>query len=153
QGVVRRFLVSDVFGLGRFTVRRRSAQKIHVRPATGGVNGLELLPQYDRGDLTAHPEGTPEGDLVEMRGYGAGDPLKRVLWKVYARTGRLLVRMPERAVSPCERTLAYLVASLADEPSAGLARAVLESGALGADFLFAADGEENPTSEAREGVE
>jgi hypothetical protein len=151
--VVRRFTVTDVFGLTRWSLRRRTAQHIKVSPAVGAVKALELLPQYDHGDLTAHPEGTPGGDLIEMRGYTAGDPLKQILWKVYARTGQLLVRTPERAVMPCERTLAYLVASPADEPAAGIARAVLESGALGLDFLFGADGAEAVTSDAHEAQE
>jgi hypothetical protein len=153
EEIVRRFTVSDVFGLTRFWFRRRQGRKVKVRPAPGAVDALRLLPQYDAGDLMAHPEGSPVGDLVEMREYGPGDPLKRVLWKVYARTGRLLVRLPEKSVMPCERTLAYLVAGEGDEPSAGVARHALESGALRADFVFGADGADNPTSETHEGLE
>jgi hypothetical protein len=112
-----------------------------------------LRPQFERGDLTAHPDGSPAGDRVEMRPYAAGDPLKQVLWKVYARTGRLLVRTPERAVMPCERTMAYLVASPDDEPAAGVARALLEGGALGEDFLFGSDGTSEPTADRHEALE
>jgi hypothetical protein len=153
HAAVRRFRVSDVFGLTKFVFRRRVARQIKIMPAVGQIRPFDLLPQYDRGDLTAHPEGTPEGDPVEMRPYAPGDPVRRILWKVYARTGRLLVRTQERAVKPCERSLAYLVAAAGDEPSAGIARGVLEAGALGKDFLFAAEGEEAPTAEAAEAVE
>jgi hypothetical protein len=65
----------------------------------------------------------------------------------------MLVRLPERAVSPCERTLAYLVAAEADEPAAGIARAMLENGSLGNDFLFGAEGADHPTRSTGEAVE
>ena len=138
--VVRRVRVTDLFGLARITFRRRLAQEIRVAPSCGQVRELALFPQYISGDVLAHPDGQAEGDRLEMRRYGPGDPLKHVLWKVYARTGRLLVRTPERAVAPCEKTMAYLVAAEGDEPTAGVARAVLENGLLGPDFLFGADG-------------
>jgi hypothetical protein len=150
--VVRRFTVSDVFGLARWSFRRRSRQPVKIAPSRGQVEVLSILPQHESGDALAHPEGKPEGDRLELRNYAPGDPLKHVLWKTYARTGRLLVRAPERAVKPCERTLAYLVAAPGDEPSAGVARALLESGGLGRDLLFAA-GDEDPTREPREARE
>lgn len=153
EQIVRRFVVTDVFGLARWAFRRRAKQPVKVAPSPGHINALNILPQYDRGDGLAHPEGKPEGDWIETRTYAPGDPLKRVLWKTYARTGRLLVRTPERAVKPCERSMAYLVGARADEPAAGIARAVLEGGALGKDFLFAAEGAESPTQNAREAVE
>ena len=75
-----------------------------------------------------------------MRRYGPSDPMKRVLWRTYARSRTLMVRTPERAVSPSHRTLVYLVAGEGDEPAASLARMVLESGLLGAEWRFGADG-------------
>jgi hypothetical protein len=144
--------VTDLFGLARVTFRRRLAQEVRIAPSCGQAHALPLLPQNIAGDVLAHPDGQAEGDLLEMRRYSPGDPLKRVLWKVYARTGRLLVRMPERAVAPCQKTMAYLVASEDDEPAAGIARAVLESGLLGTHFLFGTDGAE-PVRTAPEAVE
>ena len=110
------------------------------------------MPQFDNGDDMGHPLGSPRGDLLEMRAYAPGDPLKQILWKVYARTGRLLVRVPEKAIKPCERTMAYFVAGKDDEATAGIARKVLETGMLGADFLFGADGEEVATTSVDEAI-
>jgi hypothetical protein len=151
--VVRRFHITDAFGLARFHFRRTSTQELLIRPGCGRVNSLELLPHDVAGDQVSDPRGEPKGDLVEMRAYAPGDPLKLVLWKIYSRTGRLLVRQPERAIAACTKTLAYLVAADADDPSAGVARAVLERGILGPDFLFAADGDEKPTRETGEGLD
>jgi hypothetical protein len=151
--VVRRVTVTDILGLSRLTFRRRLDQPIQALPSCGQVKPLHLLQQNIPGDQIAHPEGQPAGDYIEMRRYTPGDPLKLVLWKVYARTRRMLVRTPERAVAPCEKTLAYLVAAEADEPAAGIARAVLENGSLGNDFIFCADGEEVPTRNVHEAIE
>jgi Protein of unknown function DUF58 len=134
--------VIDVLGLARINIRWGGPQVVRICPDRGGVKALALLPQWMAGDDQAHPDGRRAGDPMDMRGYGRGDPLKHILWKIWARTGRLLVRTPEQALSPCQKTLAYFVAGPSDEPSAGITRAVLESGWLGADFLFAADGGE-----------
>jgi hypothetical protein len=153
EGVVRRITVGDVLGLARITFRRRCAQPVRVLPACGEVRVLDLLRQTTSGDQLAHPEGQPGGDLIEQRRYVPGDPLKLVLWKVFARTGRMLVRQPERAVSTSEQTLAYLVAAEVDEPAAGVARALLNNGSLGSDFLFGADGEDQMVRTAPEALE
>jgi hypothetical protein len=136
--VVRRFTVTDVLGLARLSFRRREMREVEIRPACGRMPALPLLPQTVAGDDFEDPEGRPVGDLNEMRQYAPGDPLRLVLWKVYARTGELLVRAPERSAARSERTLAYLVAAEADEPAAGIARTTLETGLLGEDFVFAA---------------
>jgi hypothetical protein len=151
--IVRRLTVTDVFGLARFAVRRRMVQPLSIKPNAGQVNQFPLVPQNVTGDQMGHPEGKPGGDLIEMRPYVAGDPLKLVLWKVYARTGRMLVRQPEKALSPSQRTLAYLVAAEGDEPAAGIARAVLENGCLGNEYLFSAEGSEEPTRVVSEAVD
>ena len=77
-----------------------------------------------------------------------------VLWKIYARTGRLMVRMPERAVSPAEKTLAYLVAAPGDEPAAGIACAAIENDLkIGPDYLLHADGATACTRNVPEAVD
>jgi hypothetical protein len=151
--VVRWITVCDVFRLSRLRFRKRRAQPITILPSSGKVRGAQLVQQFVPGDEVAHPEGKPEGDLIEMRRYSPGDPLKLVLWKVYARTGRMLVRTPERAVARSQKTLAYLVAAEGDEPAAGVARAVLEGGSLGNEFWFSADGQGDFTRTARAAVD
>lgn len=137
--VVRRLTVRDIFGLARFSFRRRHIQKTRVLPACGRAQPSWFLEQFRPGDQLGHPAGKPEGDLIEMRRYVPGDPLKLVLWKVYARTGKMLVRVPERAVSPSDRMMIYLVAGRGDEPAAGILRTGLEGGCLGKEFIFGAD--------------
>jgi hypothetical protein len=92
------------------------------------------------GDDLSDPYAEPKGDRVEMRQYAPGDPLRMVLWKVYARSGKMMVRTPERSVAERKRGCAYLVTSPKDDATAAAARVAIERGLLGDDWSFAADG-------------
>lgn len=149
---VRKFQLTDAFGLARITYRVRLQQEIRIQPIPGKIAPRSLLQQLATGDLFSHPGGDPEGDLIEMRRYAHGDPLKHILWKAYARTRKLLVRQPERAIAPRQKTLVYFVAASRDEASASIARAALEQGVFGEDFLFRADGSSTSTNLAPEAI-
>lgn len=142
--VVRRVTIRDVLGLARVTFRfRQSTGPVRIMPERVPIEELAMLAQHTPGEGAGHPEGKPEGDFMETREYGPGDPLKLVLWKQFARTGRMMVRLPERSIARSDKVLAYLVAGAADEPAAGIARSLLETGRLGRSFLFGADGSQN----------
>jgi hypothetical protein len=138
--VERRFIVGDIAHLARVRFVWGRDESITVRPSRGAAGRLNPAAQFVSGDQIGHPEGKPEGELIEMRRYTPGDPLKLVLWKLYARTGRLMVRTPERSFSLTEATRAYLVAGAGDEAAAGIARAWVEAGGLGVGSAFGADG-------------
>ncbi len=151
--MVRIVSVSDLFGLARVSFRRTAHRPVRCLPWKGHSPAFALIQQFRSGDALGHPDGEPVGDLVEMRRYAAGDPLKLVLWKAYARTGRLLVRTPERSLSPTDRTLVHLVAGPGDEPSAGIVRNALECGLLGSEVVFMADGAAEPARSLAESIE
>lgn len=152
EALVRRFTVEDVFGLAQVAFSVEWQTSLSIVPAAA-AHVAEMLPSRASGDAVAHPSGREEGDLVEMRNYAQGDSLRHVLWKTYARTRRLLVRMPERAIAQRPLNVALFVAGPRDEPSAGAARLYVEKGLLGPDFIFAADGASRPTRSAVEAVE
>jgi hypothetical protein len=152
ERVERRFVVEDIFGLSALTVRKVYERALRIVPMRC-AQGPEVIVGHATGDAFSHPLGRQEGDLIEMRRYGHGDPLRHVLWKTFARTRRLLVRMPERAVSPMPTTSAFLVAGADDEAAAATARLYVETGLLGDDFVFSADGAPAPTSEPGEAVD
>lgn len=143
ERLVRRFTVTDVFGLCACSFDVAWDEPIRIAPARA-AQSAELAVGWATGDAFSHPSGRAEGDLVEMRAYGHGDPMRHVLWKTFARSRRLLVRMPERAIAPSPTTVAFLIAGPGDEPSSGTARLYLERNLLGADFLFGADGAAEP---------
>ena len=140
EGVRRRVVVEDVFGLARLGLRMDDPLTLRVLPHGGRLGRLPTLLAYAGGEDWPHPMGLPEGDRVELRRYGPGDPARFIHWSIYARTRKLVVRVPERALSRAHRTAAYLVTGEADEASSGAARVAVESGALGEDWSFGADG-------------
>jgi uncharacterized protein (DUF58 family) len=96
--------------------------------------------------------GLEDGDRVELRRYVPGDSARFIHWKVFGRTRKLMVRVPERALRRARRTVAYLVAGAHDEAAAAAARAAIEEEALGIDWQFAADGSPEATSDRSEAL-
>jgi hypothetical protein len=151
--VTRRFLVEDIFGFSRLgVVVVRREQKLRFTPPRAQVTA-HVITRLLGGDALSHPAGPQHGELLEMRRYAYGDPLRHVLWKAFARTRKLLVRTPERAITPQPSAVAYLVSGPGDEPTAGAARFFVEEGLLGADFLFLADGAAAPTDDPAEALD
>lgn len=148
ETVLRRFVVEDGFGLARIVFHRKVAQTVQVLPWLGALERAPVLRSLSQGDALPHPAGEAVGDRVDMRRYVPGDPLKLAMWKIYARTGQLMVRTPERAVAPSTQVFAYLVSATGDEPSAAAARLAVEAGLLGEDWIFGADGSPGPAKNA-----
>jgi hypothetical protein len=140
RGIRRRLVIEDVFGLSRIAFRSDDPIFLAVLPHAGGLREMPLLVSLSGGDDIPHPMGIDDGDRVEIRRYAPGDPARFIHWKVFGRTRKLMVRMPERALTRARRTVAYLVAGRNDEASAAAARVAIESGALGPDWVFGADG-------------
>lgn len=138
--IVRRYEIRDVLGLSSVAWRVREERAVRALPHRGKLDTLALLDGLAGGDDFSDPRGEAVGDRVDMRQYSQGDSPRMILWKVYARTRKLLVRVPERAVAARPRSCGYLVAGAGDEASAGLLRVVLERGFLGEGWRFGADG-------------
>ncbi len=152
ERVVRRIHIGDPFGLVAVCVDLVADQRIVVLPTSGEIARFPTTFFNNPTDVTPHPSGNSEGDLAEFRRYGAGDPLKRIVWKAFARTRQVIVRNPEKANSPTTKRHMYFVAGAGDEATASIARGVLEHQTR-EDFLFAADGSESPISTVTEGLE
>lgn len=138
----RDFTLSDVLGLARFTWRARQQVRLTVLPRTGNLQQLPALRTMDAADGIPGQAGTPQGDRMDIRRYTAGDSVRDIMWRVYARTRHLNVRLPEKSLFHSERTLAYLVADHNDEAAAGVARFAVENGLLGENWLLGCDGSE-----------
>jgi len=138
--VVRRVVIRDATGLTALTLAVGTPGEVRFAPRTGRLSHLAVLDSLIGGDEVGEPRGAPLGDPIDMRRYAHGDSPRLILWKTFARSRKLLVRIPERAVAARTRTCAFLVAGPDDEASAALARAVLEQGLLGEGWRFGADG-------------
>lgn len=153
RGVRRRMVVQDAFGLARLAVRQDDPEELTVLPHAGKLGDSPMLVSLAGGDERPHPMGVADGDRVELRRYVPGDPARFIHWKVFGRTRKLMVRVPERALSPSRRTVAYQVAGPGDDASAAAARVAVESGVFGPDWRFGADGTAGDTDRTDEAVE
>lgn len=152
RSVKRRLIVSDIFGFCSLGPRLTAEQYLRVSPPAARVTA-HVLTRFLDGDALSYPGGAAEGEMIEMRRYVHGDPLRHVLWKAYARTRKLLVRTPEQAINPRPSAAGYLVAGPGDEPTASAARFFVEGGLLGEDFVFSADGAPRATADGAEALE
>ncbi len=151
--IVRDVAVEDLFGLARIRFDVAQARRCRFLPSRGALLSVHVVQGMAGGDALAHPDGPAVGDPMDLRTYGAGDPIRFVLWKVFARTRDLVVRTPEQALAPERRTVGYLVAGPGDEPVAGAARVAVETGALGQGWRLGADGAHGVVSERAAAVD
>jgi hypothetical protein len=153
QRVVRRFAVRDLFGLSEISWRRTETVSLRVLPERGMLAQMPPPAGMADGDEISDPFAEMRGDRIDMRQYAPGDPMRMVLWKVYARTNRMMVRTPERSVAERRKGCAYLVTSEHDDATAAVARIAIERGLLGDDWCFAADGVDRYATEREEALE
>lgn len=151
--ILRQLEIIDLLGLAKISFEESERRSIKVSPRLGKFQSDLFFKQFGSGDFISHPLGEPMGDRVDLRRYARGDPLKHILWKIYARTRKLMVREIELAISPAHKTYLYLIASSQDEAVASLVRTALEKRIFGNNFVFLADGEKNPTSDFKESLE
>lgn len=138
--IVRRIEITDAFGLTRILFRARQSQNIRIYPWLGQLKAPAFAQTFAEGGDIPFPHGPAQGEPSDFRRYVMGDPVRFILWKTFAKSRQLIVRTPEQAYSPVRRTAAYLVTGERDEATAAVARAALESGALGTGWTFGADG-------------
>lgn len=136
----RAIVVRDVFGLTRSVIRHHQLHEWQVLPHRGLLRSTAIPAATAAGDEMPYPLGAALGDRVDTRRYAAGDAARFIHWKALARTGKLIVRQPERAVQAAFHTAAYLIAAPGDEASAAAARVCIEGRQLGAHWTFCADG-------------
>jgi hypothetical protein len=140
EEIRRRFEVGDTFGFTRIAFERTEARTLRFLPTTGRLKQMQVLRSLAAGDQISHPDGPAGGERADMRHYVAGDPIRFILWKVFARSREVVIRTPERAIGPSHQTVAYVVTAPDDEPAAGAARVAVDAGALGGDWVLGADG-------------
>lgn len=145
--VTRQFTVADVLGFCRYSWRQSQSRECYCLPQVNTLKQLPLLRSMTAEDGIPDPTGSPEGDRMEIRRYAPGDSVRDIMWKAYARSGQLNVRLAEKSVFHSQRTLAYLLSSKNDEAAAATARLALQRGVLGDDWAFGADGTQGVTSE------
>lgn len=148
----RRIIVQDVLGFCTIDWEQEEPLSLRVLPQPMPLGSQSLIRAWFQGDESSDPRGEPTGDRVDMRRYAPGDPPRLLLWKIYARTGKLMVRVPENAVTTAPRTCAYLVSGPGDEAVASLARTLVDQNLLGEGWRFGADGSPSSVDKKEEAL-
>lgn len=153
RSLMRCMRISDIFGLCAVSVYWVQEAALVIKPAPALMGEFSVLDESS-GEGYSHPKGEARGELVDMRRYQAGDPLRLVLWRVFARNRELLVRAPERAIVEQRDIFVYFVAGQGDDATASLARDFLEKNSdVGDNFVFGADGAKRLVHSKEEGME
>lgn len=139
ESLIREFTLTDVLGFCRYRWQLQDDSTVLTLPALSQLRQLPALRSFTAEDGFPDPLGEPQGDRMEIRPYAPGDSSRDIMWRSYAKTRQLNVRLAEKSVFQSKRVLAYLLASDQDEAAAACARQALQSGALGDDWLFGAD--------------
>ena len=141
----------DVLGLCQFSWQTGQKVRCQALPQLDAIKQLPLLRSLTAEDGIPNPSGQPE-----VTGWKLG--LMRRVIQLRTSCGRFmpeadsLTKLPEHSVFHSKRTLAFLLTSENDEAAAAVARVALQSGALGEDWAFGADGYEKPISEYAEAL-
>ena len=145
--------MSDIFGMTAISFTLKQDVDIEITPEKASFEQMVFQTTSSGEDGYSHPSGDPRGDLVEMRRYQAGDPLRLVLWKVFARSRKLVVRTPEPTITQQTELFVYFIAGAHDESSAALARAFLAvEGVDTANMAFSVSGAGRLAQNEAEGV-
>jgi uncharacterized protein DUF58 len=147
SALTRRFTVTDTLGLASLSWVQVSEGRVRVLPHAGRLEQPDILLSLVSGEDISDPRGDPQGDRVDMRQYQKGDPMKFILWKVYSRSGKVMVRVPERALAARPRACCYLLSGQRDEATAALARVLIELDMLGEQWRFGANGRDRDAVE------
>ena len=139
RAVRRQFVVADRFGWATYRFRDNRGVPLRVLPyVNAGRSTAPPIGVVAGADLPS-PYSAETGDRLDMRRYRRGDPLRLVIWSIYQRSGHLMVRAPEKAVSQHQRTGLFLLSSISDGPAAKLARVLIERDLLGVGWRFGTD--------------
>ena len=149
----RRFMVGDAFGLTAVVWERSDPGPLSILPHVGRLKNMPVLQPMAAAEGLPHPMGVPEGDRMEIRRYVPGDSVRNILWKTFARTRQVNVRIPEKSVDRARKTVAYLLTGPGDEAAAAAARVALEGDLLGFGWLFGADGTAEPAESLEPALE
>jgi hypothetical protein len=126
EQIVREFILSDHLGLFRFRRRWKTDAVVRIMPAkTREPPDIRQMKASGMGE-TQHPEGEDTGDYLDLRQYREGDPVRYMLWKIWARTGgqRKYVRTPETILDP--GFAIFLFPGALDEANARLVKRLVE---------------------------
>ncbi|MCI5065746.1 DUF58 domain-containing protein [bacterium] len=139
----------DTLGLGtfRWSIDGERLPVIPLSPPIRSFPDLPIFTGETRSGVDQSDIQRQDGDAYDVKRYHPSDGMRRILWKVYARSGELLSRHPEPSMTPEGVVAIGVLAGKEDDFLCSLATAHLKR--LTEEeyqFLVIADGAEDPIS-------
>ena len=108
--------VSDIFGLGsyRWELPEEKASFI-VRPPIGDQTYLPVISSRQREGDDSIDVHNRRGEPFDLKSYHPSDGIKKIVWKLYAKSGQLVARQPEPAMTPEGEVITFIYATADDD--------------------------------------
>jgi len=125
----------DRLGLGSFNWSLGEAHNLptlKVYPFPSSAAQIPVMSSHFRSGDTLPDIDERAGEFFDLKPYHPADGVNRILWKIYARSGELISRHPERAMQPEGKTSIFVAANRDEDLVASIALAyvamILDSG-------------------------
>ncbi len=107
--------LQDSLGVSNTTWSVRQALQIKIVPERHTFSDLPVLSSCNRpGDKV--PETSERlGDYYDLKPYHPSDGMRKIIWKIFAKTGTLVSRHPEKAMNPEGQLLLFCLAKKNDD--------------------------------------
>jgi len=112
------FSLSDMWGLTDVAWEDKASVAgigVEVRPAPHSGAQVPLISSAVRAGDSIADLLDRQGDPYDIKQHNPADGMKRILWKVFAKRGELISRLPERAVTPEGQVVCFVVANPAGD--------------------------------------
>jgi uncharacterized protein (DUF58 family) len=141
EWIIKRFEITyrDVLGITSFRWRGDLLHPLSlpVYPPDAPEANLPMVTLRRSSGEEDLAEQLPEGESFDLKRYDPSDGIRRIVWKIYARSGQLIARHPEPQTQPEGKTLVFAVADPAADDVAARAHAyVARASQLGLDIRF-----------------
>lgn len=113
-----KFSYGDRLGLARLSWEVPSffaESEFTVRPPRVIERALPLLSSSSRQGDELPAVNERQGDLYDLKSYHPSDGMRKILWKIYAKSGQLIARHPEKSMSPEGKTAMFILARKQDD--------------------------------------
>lgn len=121
----------DLFGLVCYQWRARLSHPVSltVYPPDAIEKDLPITSSRRTTGEAEVAETVREGEPFDLKRYDPSDGLRRIVWKIFARTGQLVARYPEPTAQPEGKTLVYVIADRLEDQVAAHAYSYLSRAA------------------------
>jgi len=102
-----------------------SGQSIYVYPPLSHNTRLPILSSCHKGGDTSIDLYNRQGDPFDLKPYHPSDGLRKIVWKIYAKSGELISRHAEPSMMPEGQVVVFCLAALEDDGVCSAALAYL----------------------------